>query len=89
MEKSHSKILSFEEFTRSNSNPEMGTEPAMQDSPEMTELPLGNDNEPAPAEAPETGDTDNALSTNMMADTEPNIEVEPIENEAGAEDATL
>ncbi|CAB4218994.1 hypothetical protein UFOVP1604_77 [uncultured Caudovirales phage] len=89
MEKSHSKILSFEEFTQSNSNPEMGIEPTMQDSPEMAELPLGNDNEPAPAEAPETGDTDHALSTNMMADTEPTIEIEPSEKEAGAEDATL
>ena len=89
MEKSHSKILGFEEFTQSNSNPEMGIEPTMQDSPEMAELPLGNDNEPAPAEAPETGDTDHALSTNMMADTEPTIEIEPSEKEAGAEDATL
>lgn len=90
METSHSKILSFEEFTQSNSNPEMGIEPTMQDSPEMTtELPLGNDNEPAPAEAPETGDTDHALSTNMMADTEPTIEIEPSEKEAGAEDAAL
>jgi len=94
METSHSKILSFEEFTQSNSNPEMGMPMGMgngsQDSQEMTaELPLGNDNEPAPAEAPETGDTDHALSTNMMADNEPTIEVEPSEKEAGAEDATL
>ena len=84
METSHSKILSFEEFTQSNTNPEMGMSTDMGNgSQEMTaELPLGNDNKPVPAKSPETGDTDHALSTNMMTDTEPKIEVEPTEKEA-------
>ena len=87
METSHSKILSFEEFTQSNTNQEMGMPTDMgngsQDSQEMTaELPLGNDNKPVPAKSPETGDTDHALSTNMMTDTEPKIEVEPTKKEA-------
>jgi len=94
METSHSKILSFEEFTQSNTNQEMempmGMGNGSQDSQEMTaELPLGNNNEPVPAKSPENGETDHALSMNMMTDTEPKIEVEPSEKEAGAEDSTL
>ena len=87
METPNNKILSFEEFTQNHSNQEMGNATDVQDSPEVLELPLGNENEPAPAEAPETGDTDNALSTNMMDDTEPNIEVET--EETPEEDATI
>ena len=89
METTSNKILSFEEFTQQHSNPEMGTSPELQDSPEVMELPMGNQNEPAPAEEPETGDTDNALSTNMMDDTEANIEVEKGTEETPEEDATI
>jgi hypothetical protein len=85
METTSNKILSFEEFTQQHSNQEIGTDTDVHGSPDILELPLGNQNEPAPAEEPETGDMDNALSTNMMDDTEPNVEVE----ETPEEDTTI
>ena len=89
METTSNKILSFEEFTQQQSNPEMGHDTEVHGSSDILELPLGNQNEPAPAEEPETGDTDNALSTNMMDDTEANIEVEKDTEETPEEDATI